>query len=278
MARHGPGYTNRNGRAAWLALLEHYEGGAQRDCVKDVAYLAISQARYHGDCKCFSFETYVTIHQDAYEDLEQYGQVIPPDKRVRDLLQGIKDLKANAAKETILANNHLRNDFSAVTHLATSLQLQGIINEDSTRNVSGMQSGRGNQGQGKCQGGRGGGCGRGRGRGRNIYLGSYSPKKWAALSKEEKQRVQDGGAASTAAANNQSVGSTTQPRRNIASVTAEDDAVSAITAATEVPGWHEVQSQHNLKVATLQQRGKACHDDNKSMQRQPQIDCFRIIG
>jgi hypothetical protein len=30
-----------------------------------------------------------------------------PDKRVRDLLQGIKDPKANAAKETILANNHL---------------------------------------------------------------------------------------------------------------------------------------------------------------------------
>jgi hypothetical protein len=125
----GPAWTwirsfnsTRNGQAAWLALLDHYEGDAQRDRVKDVAYAAISQACYFGDRKSFSFETYVTIHQDAYGDLEQYGQVVSPDKHLRDLLQGIKDPKANAAKETILANNHMRNDFSvAVTHLTTSL-------------------------------------------------------------------------------------------------------------------------------------------------------------
>jgi hypothetical protein len=38
--------------------------------VKDAAYAAINQARYFGDKKQFSFETYVTIHQEAYEDLE----------------------------------------------------------------------------------------------------------------------------------------------------------------------------------------------------------------
>jgi hypothetical protein len=149
--------TSRNGRAAWRALLDHYEGDAQRDQVKDAAYTSIAQACYFGDKKRFSFETYVTIHQDAYKDLEQYGQVVSPDKRVRNLLQGIKDPKANAAKETILANNHLRNDFTAVvTHLATSLQLQGSINEANTRNISGIQSGRGGGRQGS-------GCGRGRG-------------------------------------------------------------------------------------------------------------------
>jgi len=56
------------------------------------------------------------------------------------------------------------------------------------------------------------------------------------LSKEDKQRVQDGRAASAAATNNQSVSLTHQPKWNIASVTAEDDAVSAITAATEALG------------------------------------------
>jgi len=93
----------RNGRAAWLALITHYEGDAQKDRVKDAAYTAIAQAKYFGDRKKFSFETYVTVHQEAFEDLEQYGQHIPADKRVRDLLQGIKDPKANAAKETVLA-------------------------------------------------------------------------------------------------------------------------------------------------------------------------------
>jgi hypothetical protein len=103
-------------------LLEHYEGDAQRDRVKDAAYAAIAQAHYLGDRKHFSFESYVTMHQDAYEDLEQYGQFISADKRVRYLLQGIKDTRANEAKETILANNHLRNNFNAaIMHLATSL-------------------------------------------------------------------------------------------------------------------------------------------------------------
>ncbi len=174
---------------------EHFEGDAHKDRVKDAAYAAISQARYFGDRKRFSFETYVTIHQDAYEDLEQYGQFVTPDKRVRDLLQGIKDPKANAAKETILANSHLRNDFSsAVTHLATSLQLQGTISDTSTRNISGFQSRQGNAGRhgrnhsnNNTRGGHGG-----RGRGRNIYLGSYSPAQWAALSNDDKQRVRDG--------------------------------------------------------------------------------------
>jgi hypothetical protein len=70
------------------------------DWVKDAAYAAIAQAHYFGGCKKFSFEMYVTIHQDAYEDLEQYGQMISADKQVRDLLQGIKDPKLNAAKDS----------------------------------------------------------------------------------------------------------------------------------------------------------------------------------
>jgi len=157
-----------------------------------------------------------------------------PDKRVRDLLQGIKDPKANAAKETILANNHLWNDFStAVTHLATSLQLQGSISDNGTRNVNGTQSGRGcGQGCGKgSRGGRGGkGHGRGKG-GRNIYLGCYSPEQWQALSKEDEQWVRDGRAASAA-----SQASTTvtggNAKRNIAGLTVEEDTVSAITTTT----------------------------------------------
>jgi hypothetical protein len=177
----GPAWTwihsynaSRNGWAAWLVLLEHYEGDAQRDRVKDAAYAAIAQAHYLGDRKHFSFESYVTMHQDAYEDLEQYGQFISADKRVRDLLQGIKDTRANEAKETILANNHLRNNFNAaIMHLATSLQLQVSMSDGNNRNVSGLQAGRGNsqrQGRGR---GRGRSSGRGHGRGRNIYLGSY---------------------------------------------------------------------------------------------------------
>jgi hypothetical protein len=110
----GPAWTwmwsfnaNRDGRGAWLALVAHYEGDVQKDRVKDAAYSSIAAARYHGEKKKFSFETYVSIHQEAFEDLEQYGEHISEEKRVRDLLQGIKDPSVNAAKEAILANPNL---------------------------------------------------------------------------------------------------------------------------------------------------------------------------
>jgi hypothetical protein len=117
--------------------VNHFEGDAQRDRVKDHAYAAIAAAKYYGDRKKFTFETYVTIHQDLYADLSQYGEIISEEKRVRDLLQGIKDnsAAANAAKGTILATPTLRNSFdNAVAHLATTLQLNTSIND--TRNVS----------------------------------------------------------------------------------------------------------------------------------------------
>jgi hypothetical protein len=79
----GPAWTwmraynaTRNGRASWLVFVNHFEGDAQRDRVKDHAYAAITAAKYYGDRKKFLFETYVTIHQDAYSDLIQYGEVI----------------------------------------------------------------------------------------------------------------------------------------------------------------------------------------------------------
>ncbi len=81
----------RDGRQAWLSLVNHFEGEAQRDRVKDNAYAAIAAARYYGECKKFTFETYVTTHQDAYSDLEKYGEIISEEKRIRDLLYNIKD-------------------------------------------------------------------------------------------------------------------------------------------------------------------------------------------
>jgi hypothetical protein len=161
--------ATRDGRGSWLVLLAHYEGDAQRDKVKDHDYSAIAAAKYHGEKKKFSFETYVTIHQEAYGDLEQYGEHISEEKRVCDLLQGIKYPTVNAAKEAILANPNLRGNFSnAVTHLSTSLQLNLSLQD--SRNISGVTSR--SRGRGRSPGGRGrGGRGRGRG-GRNIYLGS----------------------------------------------------------------------------------------------------------
>lgn len=85
----GPAYpwmkqfnATRNGRGSWLALLSYYEGNAARDRLKETAYASIANARYHGEKKHFSFDTYVNIHQEAYQDLCQNNAIIPVDKRV----------------------------------------------------------------------------------------------------------------------------------------------------------------------------------------------------
>jgi hypothetical protein len=229
----GPAWTwmrahnaTRNRRQAWLALLGHFEGEAQRDRVKDQAYAAIAAAKYYGECKKFMFETYVTIHQDAYADIEQYGEVISEEKRVCDLLTNIKDSSpaANAAKGTILATPTLWNNFSnAVAHLSTTLQLGQSLQE--TSNISSTQTGTGTPtGRGR---GRGGGRGRGRGRGRNIYLGSYSYNDWKSLSSEDKKKVIEGRAKSSAAS---AAGNTNQGGgRQVASLaTIQEDGMSTV--------------------------------------------------
>jgi hypothetical protein len=215
--------TTRNDRASWQALVNHFEGDAQRDRVIDHAYAAIAAARYYRERKKFTFETYVTIHQDSYADLSQYGEIISEEKRVRDLLQGIKDnsAAANAAKGTILATPTLRNNFdNAIAHLATTLQLSMLMND--TQNVSSYNSqgqGRGGGQQGGRNANKGGRGGRGRGRGRNIYLGSYTPEQWRKLSKEEKQKVYDGRAKSAEQRSQQNtLGGRGNPGRGIASV------------------------------------------------------------
>lgn len=154
--------STSDGRSSWLTLLNHFEGDTQWDQVKDAAYAAIANAKYYGEKKHFSFETYATIHQEAYEDLEQYGETIFEDKRVWDLLQGIRDPTVKAPRESVLATPHLRNNFTnAVTHLATSLQL--ILSVQDPRNIS-VTNTSGGGGGSNC-GGRGTGRGRGWGRG-----------------------------------------------------------------------------------------------------------------
>jgi hypothetical protein len=61
--------TTRNGKSSWQAFILHFEGDTQRELVKDSAYATIASAKYYGKHICFTFETYVTMHQDAYSDL-----------------------------------------------------------------------------------------------------------------------------------------------------------------------------------------------------------------
>jgi hypothetical protein len=225
--------ATQNGREAWLALIAHFEGDAQRDRVKDHAYASIASA----------FEAYVTIHQDAYSDLVQYGETISEEKRVRDLLQGIKDNAAatNAAKGTILATPTLRNNFAnAVAHLSTTLQLSQSMQEP--RSIGAISTvGRTGSDRGRVGRGRGRGRGRsiGRGRGRSIYLGSYSPEQRRQLSTEDKRKVIEGRQQSASNGNqNTNTRNHNNTNRNLSSITTNGaidlDTHTVLTAPTTV--------------------------------------------
>jgi hypothetical protein len=214
-----------------MALLAYYKGSAAWDRVKEAAYTAIANAKYHGEKKKFSFETYVNIHQEAYQDLRQNDEIIPEDKRVRDLLTGINDTSLNAAKHMVMVMPTLWADFAAtVAHLATSLQMNAALLPD-VRNISSAitTTGRGgrkgnNRGRGRGRGGKGRGGG-----GRNIYLGNYNAEQWRALSAKDKKRVREGRKRS---AEQQSQTPTTI---NVSQVTTtEPDMQSTLTTPTAV--------------------------------------------
>jgi len=184
---------SRNGRAAWKALAEHYEGTSSQNRIKSAAYASITKARYDGERRNFNFEQYFTIHQKAHLDLETYGEAVPETRKTRDFLNGIHDPKAAAAKATAIAMPDLLSNFMGLAnYIASALDIQLTLTSVE-RNISevsrdtgrGNYAGRGRNGRGR---GRGGGRGRGRGGGRAPGR-TYPWSEWRKLSQEERDRV-----------------------------------------------------------------------------------------
>ena len=154
----------KDGCKACKSLIAHYEGDSVINRNKKAAYASITCSEYLGDRCAFTFETYVTLHQQAHLDLERYGEVVPESKKVRDLLAGIKDGNSLAAKLAVQDSPLFLNDFTQATNfLATALDTE---TKRSVRNLSQVESKdetqRGYQGRG-TQGGY-----QGRGRGSHI--------------------------------------------------------------------------------------------------------------
>jgi hypothetical protein len=85
---------SHKGGDAWKALMDHYKGSNVINCNKEAAYATLRRAEYHGECHNFTFDSYVTMHQQAHQDLARYREAVPESKKVRDLLAGTKDPSA----------------------------------------------------------------------------------------------------------------------------------------------------------------------------------------
>ena len=65
--------TTSNGRKAWLAQTNFYEGQDFKTRMKDAAFSKMMQTFYRGDTPRYSFEKYINAHKEAHKMLEDSG-------------------------------------------------------------------------------------------------------------------------------------------------------------------------------------------------------------
>jgi hypothetical protein len=112
----------------------------------------------------------VAIHQQAHQDLERLGELVPENKKVRDFLQGITDGQCSNIKLNVLSNPAFMNSFSqAINYIASAIDMISKNTAgSSTRQISEYSTNQGQNNRDRARGGRNGhGARGGRGRGRN---------------------------------------------------------------------------------------------------------------
>ena len=211
VAHNGPAWAwvlsfarHSNGRAAYLALRTHYFGDSYTTRAVTKADAIIENLHWDGRAKNYPLEKFFEQLNKAYTDLDENGEPVTEAKKVRRMLQSIRDPRLDAAKNSImLSDAHKENLAASMSHLAQALDMIKTTTV-STRNISsadtrggrgrgrGGRDGRGGRGRGRGRSGRGG---RGRGRGRggrgasafdpNDPGKSYPPKDWRTLSIDE---------------------------------------------------------------------------------------------
>jgi hypothetical protein len=258
----GPAYTwirpfdrMRNGRAAWKALINHYEGTAEQNKIKEAAYATIRNATYAGERRNWSFDSYYHAHQDAHYDLENYGEYISESKKVTDFLRGISDPQCAVAKGIVLATPAYLNDFTAAAlFIASTLNVTLNNTNQKQRNIGATST---------QEGGRRNNNNKGRGRGgknnKNNLTRSYTPEEWRALSPQERKKVLEACAKAKANKNkNQNQTQSQDGKRTTAAVgsesqTQDDDEASYIDV--HAGNIAEILHKNNISSASTADAG-----------------------
>jgi len=198
---------HQNGRAAYHALKTHYFGDSFTTRAVTKADAIIENLYWDGRAKNYPVEKFFEQLNKAYTDLDENIEPITEAKKLRRLLQSIRDPCLDAAKNSImLSEAHKENLEASMSHLVQSLDMiktttVSTPNISTTQTHGGRGQGRGGRGgrgrsRGNARGRRFGRGGRGRGRGGreasafdpNDPGRSYSPPEWRSLSIEEQAR------------------------------------------------------------------------------------------
>jgi hypothetical protein len=180
----GPGWgfikkfdKTQNGRGAVLALQAQAEGQSALQTRKNKAYASCMNAIYKGPRKGYSFDNYVSLHQEAHNELMDLEEPVPEAKKVTDFLKGIQATELSIGKSIVLGELKYLSDFEACQQFLGTLVLNTTIQAKAERNVSAVHSNSGGSGSG------------GSSLVDKVKGGSYSDAQWGGLSSSEKDRV-----------------------------------------------------------------------------------------
>ena len=106
------------------------------------AYATLESLHYEGERRGFTFEKFVEKHNEAYLELERYGEPVLETKKVRDLIRHINSPELTAAIQQVKVNPaFLANFQQAVNFIALSVPTV----KQSLRNIGAVEQ---QQGQG----------------------------------------------------------------------------------------------------------------------------------
>ena len=173
---------NKDGRNAYLALREHYEGASFHDLIRSRANNLMLRTFYRGDTTKFNWERFVAIHLEAHQMFDNIKEPLPDSIKILNFKAGIRpEAGLESALDVARGLPNVGNNFDNFVNNIT----EGVINRRSrremfrstsnTREVAAFgRSGRDRGGRGRGRGRGRGGRGRGRGRGRYNYRRNYN--------------------------------------------------------------------------------------------------------
>ena len=131
----------KNGRGAFLALKNQAEGQSAKLTRKTEAYATLKAASYRGRNGPNTFQRYVEIFQEAFNELADLEEPVPESKKVSDFLAGISDPILKTGKDVVLGDPVKLADFTEcqqyLSTLAVNTNNQSKLNKD--RNASAFE-------------------------------------------------------------------------------------------------------------------------------------------
>ena len=123
-----------------LVLKAQAEGQSAKLMRKAKAYASMTSAAYRGQRRGYTFDNYVSVHQEAHNELFDLEVEVPESKKVTDFLKGIQDPQLQVGKQIVLGDPKKMGNFEECQqYLGTLIQNTGI-QAKMERNVSSVRS------------------------------------------------------------------------------------------------------------------------------------------